>query len=58
MTCSEADENCPTVACAVARIAVPYDDPKSADGTNAEASIYDKRCAQISREMLYVFSQL
>jgi protein-tyrosine-phosphatase len=56
MTCSEADKNCPAVAGAAARIALPYDDPKAADGTKKETATYDERCAQIAREMLYVFS--
>lgn len=58
MTCSEADENCPSIVGARARIALAYQDPKFADGTDGEASAYDDRCAQIAREMLYVFSQL
>ncbi len=55
MTCSDADEACPIVFGAEARIAIPYDDPKAADGTPDEARIYDERCRQIAREMLYAF---
>jgi hypothetical protein len=40
---------------AEARIAIPYDDPKAADGTEGEARAYDERCRQIAREMLWVF---
>jgi arsenate reductase len=58
MTCSQADEACPTVAGASFRIAIPYDDPKDFDGTDKEAQKYDERCCQISREMLFVFSLL
>ena len=58
MTCSSADAACPTVAGADQRIAIPYDDPKEADGTEQEAEIYDERCRQIAREMLYVFSSV
>ena len=58
MTCSEADRNCPNVSGAVKRIALPYDDPKVSDGTAQEPNIYDERCRQIAREMLYVFSLL
>ncbi len=43
---------------ASSRFAIPYDDPKVADGTPEETAIYDERCAQIAREMLYVFSQV
>ncbi|WP_288006662.1 low molecular weight phosphatase family protein [Thermonema sp.] len=58
MTCSQADEACPAVRGAAARVALPYEDPKKADGTPQEASTYDARCAQIAREMLYVVSLL
>lgn len=57
MTCSEADRNCPLVAGATVRIALPYDDPKAFDGNPQESAAYDERCRQIAREMLYVFSQ-
>lgn len=30
----------------------------AADGTPDEARAYDERCAQIAREMLYVFSRV
>ena len=56
MTCSSADTACPIVAGADERIAIPSDDPKEADGTEREAEVYDERCRQIAREMLYVFS--
>lgn len=58
MTCSQADEACPAVHGAAARIALPYEDPKKADGTAQETATYDERCAQIAREMLYVVSLL
>jgi arsenate reductase len=58
MTCSHADDNCPTVSGAVTRLAIPYEDPKVADGTPGEAAKYDERCAQIARELLYAFSQV
>jgi hypothetical protein len=57
MTCSSADQACPIVHGAAERIAIPYDDPKAFDGTEQEAAKYDERCAQIAREMLYVFSR-
>lgn len=58
MTCSDADRNCPLVAGATVRIAIPYDDPKAFDGTPQETARYDERCRQIAREMLYVFSRV
>jgi hypothetical protein len=58
MTCSSADAACPIVFGAAERIAIPFEDPKAFDGTEREAAAYDERCAQIAREMLYVFSQV
>jgi protein-tyrosine phosphatase/arsenate reductase len=58
MTCSQADESCPLVLGAAARIAIPFDDPKAFDGTDQESDKYDERCRQIAREMLYVFSRV
>ena len=58
MTCSSADDACPNVAGADQRIAITYEDPKAFDGTPKEAHMYDERCAQIAREMLYMFSLL
>jgi hypothetical protein len=42
---------------AEARIAIPCDDPKAADGTEHEARAYDERCRQIAREILSVFRE-
>ncbi|WP_146511330.1 low molecular weight phosphatase family protein [Thalassoglobus neptunius] len=58
LTCSSADKSCPEVQGAQLRVAIPYDDPKIADGTPEESLAYDNRAAQIAREMLYVFAQL
>ncbi len=58
MTCSHADENCPLVLGASARIALTYDDPKEFDGTPLEAAKYTERVLQIGREILYAFSQV
>lgn len=57
MTCSQADKSCPLVQGSSLRVAIPFDDPKVADDTAEEATKYDERSAQISREMLYLFSQ-
>lgn len=56
MTCNAADEACPIVPGATLRVSLPYDDPKLADGRADETEVYDERCAQICREMLYAFS--
>jgi len=58
MTCSSADEACPAVHGAALRVAIPWDDPKAADDTPAEAARYDERCRQIGIEMLYLFSEV
>jgi arsenate reductase len=58
MTCSHADENCPFIPGAEARIPVRYEDPKAYDDTELEAEKYDERSLQIASEMLYVFSRI
>ncbi len=58
MVCTDADEKCPTVAGATARVSLPFDDPKAFDGTPQEAAKYDERCRDIARELLWVFSQV
>lgn len=56
MTCSHADENCPFIPGAEARIPVRYEDPKAFDDTDQEAIKYDERSMQIASEMFYVFA--
>jgi len=58
MTCSQADEACPVVFGASRRISIPYEDPKEYDGTEEEHQKYEERCAEIAREMIYVFSHV
>ena len=58
MTCSHADENCPLVSGASARIALTYDDPKDFDGTPLEDAKYKERVHQIGREILFAFSRV
>lgn len=58
MTCSHADENCPLVPGATARIALTYDDPKNFDGTALEESKYTERVHEIGRELLFAFSRV
>lgn len=54
MTCAHADENCPFIPGADARIPVRYDDPKAYDDTDLEIEKYDERSLQIAAEMIYV----
>ena len=58
MTCSHADENCPFIPGAEARIPVWYEDPKEFDDTELESTKYDQRSQQIASEMFYVFSRV
>lgn len=58
MTCSHADENCPFIPGADARIALDYKDPKESDGTPQAAEKYDERSDQIASEMIYVFKSI
>lgn len=58
MTCAQADEACPLVMGCDLRIPIRYEDPKIADSTDREASLYDERSRQICREMLYLMSRV
>ena len=56
MTCGHADENCPFIPGASARIPLTYNDPKDYDGTPLEEAKYDEGCKQIGTEIFYAFS--
>ncbi|MCS7018628.1 MAG: protein-tyrosine-phosphatase [Cytophagales bacterium] len=58
LVCSQADEACPIVRGATARIYHGYEDPKKSDGTPQESTAYDATCRLIAREMFYVFALL
>ena len=58
MTCAEADAACPIVPGAAQRLALSYEDPKSADGTAGETTVYDGRSRQICSEMIYALCPL
>lgn len=58
MTCSHADENCPFIPGAEARIPVRYEDPKLFDDTLREEAMYTERSLEIAREMFFVFKKL
>jgi len=58
MTCSDADENCPFIPGAIARIPLLYDDPKEFDNTSLMAEKYKERSRQIATEMFYIFSNI
>ena len=58
MTCAHADENCPFIPAAEARIALRYEDPKVFDNTPLEATKYDERSFEIAAELFYVFKRV
>lgn len=57
-TCSSAHENCPFIPHALARIHVPYIDPKIADNTTEMCEKYLETNKQIAAEMYFVFEQV
>lgn len=58
MTCSDAENNCPTVFGAELRLGVTYRDPKEFDNTAQCDEMYIERSNQIAKEMLFVFSKI
>lgn len=58
LTCDSADENCPIVYGAEARIPVKYEDPKKSDGTPEMNETYFNRSLEIATEMKFVFENL
>ena len=58
VTCNSADEACPIVFGAEARIPVKYEDPKAFDNTNLMDAKYAERSLQIAAEMWYVFGRV
>lgn len=58
MTCTQADEGCPFISGAQQRISLPFEDPKSSDGTSDQKTVYLERSRQIASEILYVFSKI
>jgi arsenate reductase (thioredoxin) len=58
MTCSSADQKCPTVAGAIARHAIHYIDPRLCDDTPTETAAYNERCREIAREMFYILAKV
>lgn len=58
MTCSQADQGCPLILGASARIPITYEDPKAFDLTPLQAGKYQERSMQIALEMAFVFSNI
>ncbi len=57
-TCASAEENCPFIPDALARIHLPYIDPKSSDDTPEMQTKYLETNQQIAAELFYVFQQV
>lgn len=57
LTCSQADQDCPLITGATARIPLDYKDPKEFDNTDLKAEKYQERSTQIATEMFFVFSE-
>ncbi len=58
LCCADADESCPEIPGALARVPLHYADPKSADGTPHEAAAYDQCSHLIAAEMFYLMSRV
>ncbi|MCT8340784.1 protein-tyrosine-phosphatase [Flavobacteriaceae bacterium TK19130] len=58
MTCTEADGGCPFVAGASSRFSLPYEDPKTSDGSSEELETYTERSLQIATELKYIFQKI
>ena len=58
MTCSKAEQTCPTVDGNIARFAIDYTDPRLCDDTPTETAAYNERCREIAREMFYIMSEV
>lgn len=56
MMCDHADQNCPVVIGAEARVSLPFNDPKAFDGTTQVEEKYLESVHDIGREILYAFS--
>jgi len=58
MTCDHANENCPFIPGAEARIPLRFEDPKAFDGTELEEKMYTERSHQIGAELFLIFQKV
>ena len=58
LTCDSADENCPIVYGAEARIPIKYEDPKKSDGAPEMNETYFNRSLEIATEMKFIFENI
>lgn len=57
MVCNDAEAACPHVAGAGARFALPYPDPRLAEGTPDEAEAYARSCQSMATEMAWLLTK-
>ena len=53
--CAAAEESCPTIPGGITRLALLYEDPGRADGTEQEAEIYRATSERIGTELWWLF---
>lgn len=58
MTCDHADQNCPIIPEAIARISLNFIDPGKSDGTVEESTVYLERSREIAANIIYLFSRV
>lgn len=58
MVCNEADSDCPRVTGAALRLSMPYEDPKTYDGSSFEQLKYAERRDDIGRTLFSVMCQV
>lgn len=57
-TCDSADQNCPFIPEASFRFHLPYNDPKSSDGTDKQLETYLTTSKKIAIELYFLFNQV
>jgi arsenate reductase len=57
-TCDSADQNCPYIAEAIHRFHLPYEDPKSSDGTPEQEATYLKTNGFVASEIYFIFMKV
>ena len=57
-TCNNADIKCPIITEATYRFHLPFEDPKTSDGTNLQDETYLKTNQQIAAEIYFIFARV
>ena len=58
MVCSSADAGCPFVPGAEKRISLPFEDPKTSDGTPQQAATYRERALEMGKSLAWAFKRV